>query len=140
MKNDVFDSGPVSRAPLDSFKNVLAAVLQNPGFYLAGPGHTGHSIELLQTFIHGYEMGHSCPDDTSVLSAFTWWVCLRYRVKDEARNWVSLLLDQTANDGEAAYELFGELFAQYLKDLEEFGAAGIKARYLDLMAELDAES
>jgi len=138
MKDDVFESGPVERAPLDTFQNVLRAVLQKPGFYLAGPGHTGHSIELLQTFIHGYEMGRSCPDDTSVLSAFTWWVCLRYRVRDETRNWASLLLEQSAGDGEAAYESFTELFDDYLKDLETDGADGIEARYLELMEELGA--
>ena len=136
MKDDVFESGPVAREPLDTFRNVLRAVLQKPGFYLAGPGRSGHSIELLQTFIHGYEMGHACPDDTSDLDAFTWWVCLRYRVKAETLNWASLLLDQSDGNGEAAYELFASLFEDYLQELETTGPDQIKARYQELLQEL----
>lgn len=136
MKDDVFESGPIRRAPLDTFPNVLRAILQKPGFYLAGPGHSGHSIELLQTFIHGYEMGRSCPDDTSALAAFTWWICLRRRVTAGTKNWVSLLLDQSDGDGEAAYDLFEQLIEEYLKDLAELGPDGIRSRYLELMEEL----
>jgi hypothetical protein len=52
-----------------NFVDNLRAIGQKPGFYLDQP-----SLSHLFSFIVGFQSGKLCPDDTSALDSFEFWV------------------------------------------------------------------
>jgi len=122
----------------ENFTDLLRIIGKRPGLHLA-PDKDGYcdSIRELYSFILGFEMAQVVDDDTSVLNAFTFWVCHHYGVPDGSRNWHGHILERAGGDDAAAFRLFFELFEEYLKDREAVGPEAIQARFIAMLEELN---
>ena len=113
-----------------SFLDWLRAIGAKPGMWLGRP-----SISHLQTFIVGYQVGHSCKDDTMVLDGFEFWVYHRYR-HGGSMHWAQVILEQTGGDETAAFRLFFDHFEEFLRERERVGTPALKARFMTMVEEM----
>ena len=93
--------------------------------YLSGHGP---SIRHLQSFLTGYNLGQTSPDDSGLLDGFTAWVCTYYGVPEGAMCWSGHLSQQAGGDERAAFDLFFQHLGPYLDDVASIGVVGIRAR------------
>ena len=71
-----------------------------------------------------------------VLDAFTFWICHRYRVPEGGLDGLGRILEHAGYDETAAFDIFFELYEEYVRDRERLGYEEIKARYLAMVREL----
>jgi hypothetical protein len=122
-----------------SLIELLPHIGKKPGFYIPVPGQPGQdyrSIWHLNSFVSGYICGKQSGNDKEGIESFTFWVCTRYRVPTGAGNWAVHLWWQCGEDDKKAFELFFELFDEFVRDLEGLGPDTVKARYLEMERQL----
>ena len=102
----------------------LRAIGQKPGFYLGQP-----SLSHLFAFIVGFQSGKLCPDDTSALDSFEFWIYHRYG-ESGSRHWQQIIHEHADGDDAVAFRRFFEHLEEYLAERERIGADAIKARHM----------
>jgi hypothetical protein len=107
-----------------SFVDHLRIISQKPGFYLGQP-----SLSHLFAFIVGFQTGKRCPDDTSVLDSFEFWIYHHYG-ESGSRHWQQIIRDHAGGDDAVAFRRFFAHLEEYLIERERIGADAIKARYM----------
>jgi hypothetical protein len=116
---------------MEDFKDFLRILGKKPGFYLSpGPSGSSKSISHLRTFLNGIQVGQHLKHDPSVLDAFTFWICIRYQITMGASDGFGHILERVGGDDAAAFDLFFELFEEYLQERQRIGYEEMKARYL----------
>ncbi|SRR5260221_9585363 len=119
---------------------ILRAIGKRPTMYLVDPTRNRCSIWHLQSFLVGFQSGRrERKEGDDILDEFLFWVCTRYRVADGAMNWAGHLWVQCGKDEEAAFHLFFELLEEYLIDREQLGPDVLKARFMQMLDELDED-
>ena len=118
-----------------SLLELVRAVGKKPGFYIGDFPRSSVSIWHLRAFLVGHQCGRSQrAEGDDILDEMTFWVCTHYGVPDGSMDWAGHLWRQCGKDDVAAFRLFFELLEEYVRDREQFGADGIKTRFMEMIA------
>ena len=123
--------------------NRLVQILQHmgkrPGMYFGRGGDQG-SLDLVEAFIMGYQLGVEGADNTRPLTHFTQWVAAHYRVVDGPKGGFTLIREHVGGDERLAFDEFFQLLPLYAKDMADLGPDGIHSRYGQVISELPEDA
>ena len=124
---------------MNKLVQLLEHMEKRPGMYF-GRGGDQRSLDLVEAFIVGYQLGAEGADKTLPFTHFTRWVAAYYRVVDGPKGGFTLIREHVGGDERLAFDEFFRLFPAYARDMAELGPDGVHARYGEVMAQIPEET